>query len=150
MSLLKQEKRCPSFYRYKTKKSKKYELGLDGVFSAAWSPNGSDIAFVGQSGTSSDIYIFNLDTEQKRKITDDVFSDSYPAWNNEGTEIAFVSDRGSFISGQFDGKYIIMIIRQTDIYIVNANDGNIKRITETEYNESHPVWANTKNFILHC
>ena len=114
------------------KKSKKYELGLDGVFSAAWSPNGSDIAFVGQSGASSDIYIFNLDTEQKRKITDDVFSDSYPSWNSEGTEIAFVSDRGSFISGEFDGQISNHDYGQTDIYIVNANDGHIKRITETK------------------
>ena len=55
------------FIDIESKKSKKYELGLDGVFSAAWSPNGSDIAFVGQSGAASDIYIFNLDTEQKRK-----------------------------------------------------------------------------------
>ena len=39
--------------------------------------------------------------------------------------------------------------RQTDIYIVNANDGDIKRITETKYNESHPVWANTKEALLY-
>ena len=137
------------FIDIETKKSEKYELGLDGVFSAAWSPNGSDIAFVGQSGSKSDIYIFNLDTEQKRKITDDVFSDSYPSWNSEGTEIAFVSDRGSFISGEFDGEMYNHDYGQTDIYIVNANDGHIKRITETKYNESHPVWANTKEALLY-
>ena len=67
-----------------------------------------------------------------------------PSWNSEGTEIAFVSDRGSFISGEFDGQIYNHDYGQTDIYIVNANDGHIKRITETKYNESHPVWANTR------
>ena len=38
---------------------------------------------------------------------------------------------------------------QTDIYTVNANDGFIKRITETKYNESHPVWANTRDALLY-
>ena len=137
------------FIEIKSRKSKKFELGLDGVFSAAWSPNGNDIAFVGQSGTSSDIYIFNLDNEQIRRITDDVFSDSYPAWNNEGTEIAFVSDRGNYISGQFDGKIYNHDYKQTDIYVVNAKNGKIKRITETEYNESHPVWANTEKVLFY-
>ena len=132
-----------------SKKSKKYELELDGVFSAAWSPNGSDIAFVGQSGASSDIYIFNIDNEIKRKVTDDVFSDSYPSWNNKGTEIAFVSDRGDFISGQFDGKIYNHDYSQTDIYTVNVKNKKIKRITNTKYNESHPVWANTKEALLY-
>ena len=137
------------FIEIKSRKSKKFELGLDGVFSAAWSPNSNDIAFVGQSGTSSDIYIFNLDNEQIRRITNDVFSDSYPAWNNEGTEIAFVSDRGNYISGQFDGKIYNHDYKQTDIYVVNAKNGNIKRITETEYNESHPVWANKEKVLFY-
>ncbi len=133
----------------KSRNSKKYELGLDGVFSAAWSPNGSDIAFVGQSGSSSDIYILNIDTEVKRKITDDIFSDSYPSWNKEGTQIAFVSDRGDFISGQFDGKIYNHDYSQTDIYTVNVESREIKRITNTEYNESHPVWSNTKEVLLY-
>ena len=133
----------------KSRNSKKYELELDGVFSAAWSPNGSDIAFVGQSGSSSDIYILNIDTEVKRKVTDDIFSDSYPSWNKDGTQIAFVSDRGDFISGQFDGKIYNHDYSQTDIYTVNVESREIKRITNTEYNESHPVWSNTREALLY-
>ena len=40
-----------------TKKSQKYEIDIDGVFSAAWSPKGNEIAFVGQSGKLSLIHI---------------------------------------------------------------------------------------------
>ncbi len=137
------------FIDIESKKSKKFELDLDGVFSAAWSPNGSDVAFVGQSGTSSDIYIFNLDSKETKKVTDDIFSDSYPAWNSKGTEIAFVSDRGDYVSGYFEGKMYNHDYGQTDIYTVNAISGKINRITDTDYNESHPVWANTEQALLY-
>ena len=38
---------------------------------------------------------------------------------------------------------------QTDIYTVNAISGKINRITDTDYNESHPVWANTEQALLY-
>ena len=43
----------------KTRKSQKIEMEMDGVFSAAWSPKGNEIAFVGHVGSSSDIYIYD-------------------------------------------------------------------------------------------
>ena len=133
----------------KTRKSQKFEINIEGVFSASWSPKGNEIAFVGQSGNSSDIYIFNLETESIRKITDDIFSDSYPSWNPEGTKIVFVSDRGNFISGEYDGKMYDHDFGQTDIYIVDVSTRKIDRVTNTDYNESHPVWANTEEMIFY-
>ena len=103
-----------------TKKSQKYEIDIDGVFSAAWSPKGNEIAFVGQSGKSSDIYLFDLKSKSIKKITDDIFSDAYPSWNSDGTEIAFVSDRGEHVSGQFQGSMYRHDYSQTDIYKVNV------------------------------
>ena len=133
----------------KTKKAKKYRIDLDGIFSAVWSPNGKEIAFVGQSGESSDIYIFDLEMESTRKITDDVFSDSYPCWNSDGTKIVFVSDRGDFTSGEFDGYMYNHDYSQTDIYIVNVDNRDIYRVTDTEHNESYPIWANTEDIIFY-
>ena len=133
----------------KTRKTKKYELDMDGVFSAAWSPRGNEIAFVGQLGESSDIYIFNIDTELSRKITDDIFSDSYPSWKPDGSQIVFVSDRGDYVEGEFSGLMYEHDYSQTDIYAVEIESGDISRITDTDYNESHPVWANTKNSLFY-
>ena len=99
----------------KTRKTEKYELDMDGVFSAAWSPRGNEIAFVGQAGESSDIYIFNMDTESSRKITDDIFSDSYPSWKPDGSQIVFVSDRGDHVEGEFGGLMYEHDYSQTDI-----------------------------------
>ena len=87
-----------------TKKSKKIEIDLDGVFSAAWSPKGDELAFVGNKGGASDIYIYNLTNKEYYQLTADKFSDSYPCWNPEGTQIAFVSDRGDQLSGILAGE----------------------------------------------
>ena len=132
-----------------SRKSKKYELDIEGVFSASWSPNGHEIAYVGQSGNSSDIYIFDLASESSRKITDDIFSDAYPSWNSDGTTLAFVSDRGDRVSGEYDGSIYDHDYGQTDIYTVSVENNNIKRITNTAHNESHPVWANTSEDLFY-
>jgi len=132
-----------------SRKSKKYELDIEGVFSASWSPKGNEIAYVGQSGSASDIYIFDLDSESSRKITDDIFSDAYPSWNSDGTMLAFVSDRGDRVSGEYDGSIYDHNYGQTDIYTVSVENNNIERITNTAHNESHPVWANTSEKLFY-
>ena len=132
-----------------TKKSEKVELDMNGVFSAAWSPLGNQIAFIGQTENSSDIYIYNIDTKIIDRITNDVFSDSYPSWNPLGTEILFASDRGDYVSGDFTGVMNDHDYRQTDIYSVNILNNEITRHTNSNYNESHPIWSNTDQFILY-
>ena len=104
---------------------------------------------MGTKGSSSDIYIYNLDKNNFYQLTDDVFSDSYPSWSPNGEEIVFVSDRGENISGAFDGKMVNHNYSQSDLYTINKESKIISRITATEYNESHPVWMNTDNFIIY-
>ena len=132
-----------------SKKVKKIPIALDGVFSAAWSPSGQDIAFAGNHNGSSDIYIYNFEKDNFKKITNDVFSDSYPSWNQNGVDIAFVSDRGQYINGKYNGRIENHDYRQTDIYIVNINSGDISRVTDTPDNESYPIWANSEKTIFY-
>ena len=132
-----------------TGKGEKYELDIEGVFSASWSPLGNEIAYVGQSGNSSDIYIFDLNSQISKKITNDIFSDAYPTWSGDGKNIAFVSDRGNKISGEYDGFMYEHDYSQTDIYSVNVETKKIDRVTNTYHNESHPVWSKTSDNIFY-
>ncbi|GIT40568.1 MAG: hypothetical protein Ct9H300mP9_4180 [Candidatus Neomarinimicrobiota bacterium] len=117
---------------------------MGGVFSAAWSPNGNDIAFIGNKGGASDIYIYSLKEQSYRQITNDRFSDSFPSWDLSGKKIAFVSDRGDYVDGIYQGKMEDHDFHQTDIYILDIETEMIQRITDTPENEDHPIWANTK------
>jgi len=42
----------------KTKKRERYKFGLDGIFTASWSPVGNKIAFVGNKDGARDIYVY--------------------------------------------------------------------------------------------
>jgi len=129
----------------KSRKQEKLTFNLDGIFTAAWSPNGDQLAFVGTKAGASDIYIYNLNTEKLTQLTDDIYSDSEPAWNYDGTRLAFISDRDDDVQGQnppedmFTHRY-----SQKDIYFIDVDSHRINRITDTDHNEDHPVWANTE------
>ncbi len=58
-------------------------------------------------------------------LTDNPFSDAYPAWSPDGTRIAFVSDR--------DGK--------PNIYVMDADGKNQKRLTNNDTMNYWPAWS---------
>lgn len=74
------------------------EVTLDDVDNAwhpTWSPDGRSIAFSGQAGGVSDLYVVDIASGGVRRLTNDAYADLHPAWSPTGTHIAFVSDRFS-------------------------------------------------------
>ena len=43
-----------------TEKVDKYRFDMEGIFRASWNPTNNEIAFIGNNGITSDIYIFNF------------------------------------------------------------------------------------------
>lgn len=125
------------------------ELGFDGIFTAAWSPDGERIAFVGDKDHASDIYVFSLKTKSTENLTNDIFSDSEPSWSPDGRYIAFVSDRGAHTEGPDDFSMFDHDYGRTDIYILDSQTGDIVPVTETPYNENYPVWSHTTNALAY-
>jgi len=66
---------------------------LDQIFSPAWSPDGTRLAFSAMRGGTSDLYEFDLDRDVLRRLTADAYADLQPTWSPDGKTIAFVSDR---------------------------------------------------------
>jgi hypothetical protein len=93
---------------------------------AAWSPDGSRIAFAsrGAEGVEYDVYVVDLDGAHLTRLTRAPGDDGSPAWSPDGTRIAFVSHR--------DGN--------AEIYVMAADGADPTRITNNPAADTLPAW----------
>lgn len=68
--------------------------GVGGIKNLAWSPDGETIAFTGLEGGISNLYLYDLDEEEVRQLTNDRYAAIQPTWSPDGSTIAFTTDRG--------------------------------------------------------
>ena len=159
----------------KTKDVKKYRTELEGVFMATWNPDGETIAFSGNNGISSDIYLLDLDSEEIINLTNDAFGEFNPVWSPDGTFLAFSSDRGDYPPFRFDqennvhdfkerfhpvdGTPLLSVspdfkmhqydFDQLDIFAINNDGSNLRRITDNPARENYPVFAHTTPYLFY-
>ncbi|MDE7421162.1 MAG: PDZ domain-containing protein [Muribaculaceae bacterium] len=89
---------------------------------AAISPDGKSIAFT----YKGDIYSVPVGGGEARQLTSNEAFDSKPVWTPDGARIAFRSDRQG----------------SDDIFIMNANGGNVKRLTTSSIAEMPLAFLN--------
>ena len=106
--------------------------------SPSWSPDGTRIAF--QSYRDNDrnhnieIYVINVDGSNLQRLTNNLAADEAPAWSPDGEQIVFESAR--------EGHFIDLDENITDeIYVMDADGGNQRRLTENRNNDWDPVWS---------
>ena len=68
-----------------------FEVGA--IYTPSWSPDGTRIAFSGQSHGFTDLYVLDVETEVVTRLTADPFADLQPAWSPDGRSLAFTTDR---------------------------------------------------------
>lgn len=102
-------------------------LSNDGAedFSPAWSPDGSQIAFVSKRETADEgiqnIFVVNADGSNLRQLTHHFYSD-WPSWSSDGSRITYT-----------DG---------IDILIMNADgSGEPINLTNDEVKDTRPSWS---------
>jgi Tol biopolymer transport system component len=94
-----------------------------------WSPDGTQIAFSSDTGTTTapQIYVINADGTNVIRLTNDIFSNIEPAWSPDGTKIAFAANRDGLIGS---------------IYTMDADGGNITRVTNAfPASDQAPAWS---------
>jgi len=84
---------------------------LGEIFNPTWSPDGKMIAFSAQVGGITDLFVYDLESGQLRRLTDDPYADLEPAWSPDGSMIAFVTDRfGTSLDLLSYGNYQLAVI----------------------------------------
>ena len=93
-----------------------------------WSPATGKIVYVRGSVARADIWVMDgwspFPLLTAKKLTDNIDNNSCPVWSPDGKQIAFVSDANS----------------NKDIYIMNADGSNLRRLTYDKSAEGYPAW----------
>ena len=66
---------------------------VDEVQNPTWSPDGKTVAFSGLVGGFTDLFVYDLDSSQLRRLTTDQYAELDPAWSPDGRSLAFSTDR---------------------------------------------------------
>jgi Tol biopolymer transport system component len=102
-------------------------------FFPAWSPDGQQIAFVGQYNGTYDLYIIDSGGKRMRRLTDHFAYDLSPAWSPDGQQIVFASDR--------DGDFEIYITYMICDGGREGCVGNPVRLTSNRVYDDTPIWS---------
>ena len=78
----------------KRKAVRRIHVTLNGITSPVFSPDGKQLAFSGQNGGISDLFVVNVDGTGLRQLTNDKYAQLMPAWSPDGHTIAYVTDEG--------------------------------------------------------
>ena len=94
-------------------------------FSAAWSPNGRQIAFTrAQDDEDLEIYVMDTDGSNPRNLTQHPTLDSDPDWSPDGSQITFTSER----------------INGLSVFVMDADGTNVRQLTEGPF-DVMPKWS---------
>jgi TolB protein len=102
------------------------------LMSPAWSPDGSQIAYLSFETNLPRIYIQELMTGQRRQITNFPGINSSPVWSPDGLKLAMVlSKEGS-----------------PDIYVMDLTTNQLTRLTDHPRAETEPSWTTDSRSVL--
>ena len=103
-------------------------------------PSGEVIVFYSDRDGNPEIYRINDDGSGLARLTDDPAFDDSPALSPDGQQIAFLTARHD-PNPQFPHfKY--------EIYVMDADGSNPRRLTHTDAAEDHPAWSPDGTQIL--
>jgi len=93
-----------------------------------WSPVSNKIVLTRGNAAKGDIWVMDAGSPfpllTAKKLSDNIDNNHSPVWSPDGTQIAFVSDTYG----------------NADVFIMNADGSNVRRITYDKANDYHPTW----------
>ena len=109
--------------------------------SAAWSPDGTQIAFVSDRDGNAEIYAMNADGSGATNLTQHPDRDNLPVWSPTGTHIAFQTDRDSTGMLLSIEPKITIPGFNVEIYVMNANGTGQINVSNDPGWDGYPTWS---------
>lgn len=105
------------------------------ILNPTWSPDGHFLAFSALVGGFTDLFIYDLERDTLKRMTDDQFADLYPAWSPDGRWIALSTDR-------FSTDLSILSIGYYELALMDPNTGEIKKVPAfNDAKNINPQWS---------
>ena len=92
------------------------------------------IAFVSHRDGNWEIYAMDADGRNQRRLTNNRHGERLPSVSPDGKRIAFMSDRAGHI-------HLIHNRHTTEIYVMDADGGNPRNLTNNDFDEWEPSWS---------
>ncbi|MDQ4097940.1 MAG: hypothetical protein M3144_08755 [Actinomycetota bacterium] len=123
-------------------------------YNPAWSPDGKWIAFNNMDGASKQIFKVASGGGKAVALAPGGEINGTPAWSNDGTRIAFASDRSGkpptdYQRAQTEGpaNTAVRLIGAQDIFVMAADGSNVVRITSDPAWSHSPVWSPDDRYL---
>ena len=92
----------------------------------SWSPDGTRIALVGESGGRDAIFIVNAESGSiVERISPEMSAVISPTWSPDGERLVFTGIRSG----------------QSDLYLINRSGGGLIQLTDDVYSDLQPRWS---------
>lgn len=142
----------------------------NGVQSFRWSPDGKQIAFVtrdvpkdkearekkkkdkfdsitvDQDLRYSHLWTINVESKEKKRLTEGEFSVSSPQWSPDGKSIAYSSSKSGAQESIFTD---ISNDRDSDIFVIAATGGEPRKLTTNPAPDANPQWSPDGKWIAY-
>ena len=103
-----------------------------GESSPTWSPDGRSLAYHAYQKRNADIYVLDLETQTRRRLTDHPSEDRAPAWSPDGKWITFISNRRA----------------SYEIYRISPKGGKPRLLTRLRSRNNYdPAWSPDSQWI---
>ncbi len=102
------------------------------IISPAWSPDGTQLAYVSFEHDRPMVYVQTLATGRRRALAAFKGNNSAPAWSPNGKQLAVV----------------LTLSGHSQIYIINVNGSGLHRLTHSQSIDTEPNWSPDGQTIL--
>jgi TolB protein len=139
----------------------------------------SKVAFIAADSGTKELHVMDIDGANVRRLTQDKTISNGPAWNREGTKIAYTSYKSGYpdvyiinLTGSLgrtrvaffpglnagpnfspDGSQLALTLSKDnnpEIYTIPVGGGVPTRLTKTRGSETSPCWSPSGEKIVYC